>query len=64
MDAKEKDLLIEIHVAADDGRETNFTGYPVAPGCILTARHGLLPDVAPGAKTIELRWHELKTERL
>lgn len=59
MDAKEKDLLIEIHVTANDGRRKNFTGYPVAPGRILTARHGLLPDVVPEAKTIELRWHEL-----
>lgn len=59
MDAKEKDLLIEIHVTASDGRQKNFTGYPVAPGRILTARHGLLPDVVPEAKTIELRWHEL-----
>lgn len=62
MDAKEKDLLIEIHVTTDDGREKNFTGYPVAPGRILTTRHGLFPDVVPESKTIELRWHELKAE--
>ncbi|MFZ1641189.1 MAG: hypothetical protein WAV07_07055 [Candidatus Contendobacter sp.] len=62
MDAKEKDVLIEIHVAADDGREQNFTGYPVAPGRILTARHGLLSDVAADAKIIELRWHELNAQ--
>ena len=54
--------MIEIHVTTNDGREKNFTGYPVAPGRILTARHGLLPDVAPESKTIELRWHELKAE--
>jgi hypothetical protein len=59
MDAKEKDLLIEIHVTTDDGQEKNFTGYPVAPGRVLTARHGLLPDMASDAKAIELRWHEL-----
>lgn len=63
MDAKEKDLLIEIHVTADDGREKNFTGYPIAPGRILTARHGLLSDVASEAKTIELRWHEAEDEQ-
>lgn len=63
MDAKEKDLLIEIHVTANDGREENFTGYPVAPGRVLTARHGLLPDVSSDAKTIELRWHEAKNEQ-
>ncbi len=63
MDAKEKDLLIEIHVTANDGQQKNFTGYPVAPGRILTARHGLLPDVASETKTIELRWHEAKDEQ-
>ena len=62
MDAKEKDLLIEIHVKANDGREKNFTGYPVAPGRILTARHGLLSDVAADAKIIKLRWHELDAQ--
>jgi hypothetical protein len=60
MDEKEKNLLIEIHVTADDGREKNFTGYPVAPGRILTARHGLLPDVISEAKIIKVRWHELE----
>ncbi|HRC71514.1 MAG TPA: hypothetical protein PK880_03155 [Candidatus Competibacter sp.] len=59
MDEKEKDLLIEIHVAARDGRQKNFTGYPVAMGRILTARHGLLFDIPVDEKTIVLRWHEL-----
>lgn len=50
-------LLIEVHVTCPDGREENFTGYPVARGRILTARHGLVPgDQAPG-KTIEVRRH-------
>jgi hypothetical protein len=64
MDAKDKDLLIEIHVTAEDSQkrnltEKNFTGYPVAPNRILTARHGLLPNVPSSQKTIEVRWHEL-----
>lgn len=55
------DLLIEVHVTTDDGRhEENFTGYPVAPGRVLTARHGLLPQVPPSKKRIEVRWHHQK----
>jgi hypothetical protein len=56
--SSEKNLLVEVHVATDDGRqEESFTGYPVAPARVLTARHGLLPKVPAARKTIEVRWH-------
>ncbi|MBK1647297.1 trypsin-like peptidase domain-containing protein [Rhabdochromatium marinum] len=57
MDEHEKNLLVEIFVSAGE-RESSLTGYPIAPGRILTARHGLLPDVASKARRIEVRWHE------
>ncbi len=62
MDPTDKDLLIEIHVTGPGGKEKNFTGYPVAPGRILTAHHGLLPAVPAEDKTVEVRWHELKAD--
>jgi hypothetical protein len=57
MDEQEKNLLIEIHVRAD-GHDSNLTGYPIAPGRILTARHGLLLECSPESRRIEARWHE------
>lgn len=58
--ASEYDLLVEVHVKTDDDQHENFTGYPVAPGRVLTARHGLLPEVHASKKQIEVRWHHQK----
>jgi hypothetical protein len=57
MDEQEKNLLVEIHVSAGDD-DSNLTGYPIAPGHILTARHGLLAEQSPESRRIDVRWHE------
>lgn len=52
----EYNLLVEGYAQSDTGR-ARFTGYPIAPGRVLTARHGVLPEVPPAQKRIEVRWH-------
>ena len=52
-----KNILVEIF-ASDGSDEGNIsTGYPVADGRILTARHGLLDDNGEPLSNIEVRWH-------
>lgn len=58
MESRAKALLVEIHASGPNGASERSSGYPVAPGRILTARHGLLPNVDHNDKTIQVRWHQ------
>lgn len=50
-------LLVQIFVPTSDGKGKVGTGYPVAPGRILTARHVLFPDNRDHDRPIEVRWY-------
>jgi hypothetical protein len=54
-----KNLLVEIFVPIVGGEGLVATGYPVAPGRILTARHVLYPEDREKDKPIEVRWYHL-----
>lgn len=51
-----KNLLVEIFV--DIGEEEGYiaTGYPIAEGRLITARHAIFPDDKQ-PRRIEIRWH-------
>lgn len=57
MDARH---LVQVFAHTGGDRGANATGYPVAPGRVLTARHAVRPDGATGA--IEVRWYNLTGE--
>lgn len=52
-----KNLLVEIFVPARNGNGCIATGYPVASGLILTARHVLYPEDRDEDEPIEVRWY-------
>lgn len=52
-----KDLLVQIFVPKRNGEGCIATGYPVASGLILTARHMLHPEDRDEDKPIEVRWY-------
>jgi hypothetical protein len=55
MDPKQ---LVQVFTHTGGGRGKIATGYPVAPGRVLTARHALHGDGATGE--IEVRWYNLE----
>jgi hypothetical protein len=57
-------LLIQIFVPTTDpdGKGSIGTGYPVAPGRILTARHVLFPENRVGDNLGEVRWYHQNGE--
>lgn len=50
--------IVEVSVRTKAGRFEIGTGYPVAPGRILTAKHVLGPEAA--SREIVVRWYNLK----
>ena len=57
----DKNLLVQIFVPTSDpdGKGSIGTGYPVAPGRILTARHVLFPENRVPKSLGEVRWYHL-----
>lgn len=50
--------LVQVFAHSAGGGGSISTGYPVADGRVLTAKHGLFPKGATGA--IEVRWYNLE----
>ena len=48
---------MQIFVPTSDGKGTVGTGYPVAPGRILTARHVLFPPNRDPDRPMQVRWY-------